>query len=184
MKRFEGKVVLITGAIGGLGMAQAKVFAEEGASLALNYIDVGTFKEDAAKFIAELEASFGGTHKAYAADITKEEEVENMMAAIVADFGHLDVLVNNAGVSINASSWKYSAEAWDKVLNVNLTGAFYCAKHALVHMREKKYGRILTDPKDWKAREKAVAGMARLGYNYRAVKDAIEDYFAEFEEEE
>lgn len=143
MKRFEGKVVLITGAIGGLGMAQAKVFAEEGASLALNYIDVGTFKEDAAKFIAELEASFGGTHKAYAADITKEEEVEAMMAAIVADFGHLDVLVNNAGVSINASSWKYSAEAWDKVLNVNLTGAFYCAKHALVQMREQKYGRIV-----------------------------------------
>ncbi len=49
---------------------------------------------------------------------------------------------------------------------------------------EKKYGRILTDPNDWKAREKAVAGMARLGYNYRAVKDAIEDYFAEFEEDE
>ncbi len=48
---------------------------------------------------------------------------------------------------------------------------------------EKKYGRILTDPNDWKAREKVVAGMARLGYNYRAVKDAIEDYFAEFEEE-
>lgn len=49
---------------------------------------------------------------------------------------------------------------------------------------EKKYGRILTDPKDWKAREKAVAGMARLGYNYRAVKDAIEDYFADWEEDE
>ncbi len=49
---------------------------------------------------------------------------------------------------------------------------------------EKKYSRYLTDPKDWKAREKVVAGMARLGYNYRAVKDAIEDYFAGFEEDE
>ncbi len=49
---------------------------------------------------------------------------------------------------------------------------------------EKKYGRILTDPDDWKAREKVIAGMARLGYNYRAVKDAIEDYFEELEEEE
>jgi regulatory protein len=58
------------------------------------------------------------------------------------------------------------------------------AEENIPEVLEKKYGRILTDPKDWKAREKAVAGMARLGYNYRAVKDAIEDYFAEFEEEE
>ncbi|MBE6850115.1 MAG: RecX family transcriptional regulator, partial [Ruminococcus sp.] len=49
---------------------------------------------------------------------------------------------------------------------------------------EKKYARYLTDPKDWKAREKVIAGMARLGYNYRAVKDAIEDYFSDWEEDE
>lgn len=143
MKRFEGKVVLITGAIGGLGMAQARIFAEEGAALCLNYIDIGTVKEDAAKFIAELEDSFGGTYKGYIADITKEDEVAGMMANIVADFGHIDVLVNNAGISINATSWKYGADAWDKIMGVNLTGAFYCAKHALGYMREQKYGRVV-----------------------------------------
>ena len=144
MKKFEGKVVLISGAIGGLGMAQARAFAEEGADLALNYLDIGTFHDDAIAFISDLEREFGGTYKSYAADITKEADVEKMIDAIVSDFGHLDILVNNAGVSINASTWKYSAEAWNKVLDVNLTGAFYCSKHALKYMREQKYGRIVS----------------------------------------
>lgn len=143
MKEFENKTVLITGAIGGLGMAQAIAFAEKGANLALNYIDVGTFKEQAEKFISELSDKFKGKYIAYAGDITKENDVEAMVKNVIEDFGRIDVLVNNAGISINSTSWKYPKESWDKVLDVNLNGAFLCSKHVLNYMRERKYGRII-----------------------------------------
>ncbi len=66
----------------------------------------------------------------------------------------------------------------------SLSGWEDAAEENIPMVLEKKYGRVLTDPGDWKAREKVIAGMARLGYNYRAVKEAIEDYFADWEEEE
>ena len=143
MKDFEDRTVLITGAIGGLGMAQAMAFAERGANLALNYLDVGTFREQAEKFISELSGKFGGKYIACSCDITKENEVEDMIKKVVEDFGRIDVLVNNAGISINSTSWKYPKESWDKVLGVNLSGAFLCSKHVLNYMREQKYGRIV-----------------------------------------
>jgi len=143
MKRFEGKTVLITGATGGLGSAVARTLAEEGASIAINYINIGDLPKLARELETELTEKYGGKHKAYEADITKESEVQTMIAGILQDFGKLDVLVNNAGISINYSSWKYPAEEWAKVLDINLTGAFYCAKHALPSMRDQQYGRII-----------------------------------------
>lgn len=144
MGTFKNKVVLITGAVGGLGAAQARIFAKEGASIAINYINIGNLTEEANKLASELTTNFGGTNKTYAADITNEEEVIKMVKNIIADFGQIDVLVNNAGISINATSWKYPADAWDKVLGVNLTGGFYCTKAVLPYMRERKYGRIIS----------------------------------------
>ena len=143
MKRFENKVVLFTGAGGGLGAVQARTFAAQGANVAVNFIDVGNFRAEAEALAAELTASFGGDHRTYAADISKEAEVDAMVAAILADYGQLDVLVNNAGISINASSWKYPSDAWEKVMAVNLTGAFLCSRAVLPHMRERQYGRIV-----------------------------------------
>jgi 3-oxoacyl-[acyl-carrier protein] reductase len=143
MKRFEGKVVLITGATGGLGSAIAKILAEEGAFVAINYINVGNLQASAEALKTELTEKFAGKHQIYAADITKETEVAAMIADIIKEFGKLDVLVNNAGISINYTSWKYPAEEWKKVLDINLNGAFYCTKHALIPMREQQYGRIV-----------------------------------------
>ncbi|MDR3258014.1 MAG: SDR family oxidoreductase [Fusobacteriaceae bacterium] len=144
MNRYEGKVVLITGATGGLGSAIARTLAEEGASIAINYINVGDLETMAKELEKEMTVKFGGKHKAYAADVTKEEEVSSMIENIVKDFGRLDVLVNNAGISINYTSWKYPAEEWQKVIAINLNGAFYCTKHALIPMREQQYGRIIS----------------------------------------
>ncbi|HPE16208.1 MAG TPA: 3-oxoacyl-ACP reductase family protein [Oscillospiraceae bacterium] len=143
MRRFEGKVVLITGAPGGLGSAQARRFASEGASVALNYVNMGNMAELAEALAAELTSEYGGTHKAYEADISTEAPVQAMVARIVEDFGHIDVLVNNAGISMNYMSWKYPEDKWRKVLDVNLFGAFFCAKAVLPHMRAQQFGRIV-----------------------------------------
>jgi 3-oxoacyl-[acyl-carrier protein] reductase len=144
LNRYEGKVVLITGATGGLGSAIARTLAEEGASIAINYVNVGNLKTIAKELETELTIKFGGKHKTYAADVTKEEDVSSMIANIIKCFGRLDVLVNNAGISINYTSWKYPAEEWQKVIAINLNGAFYCTKHALIPMREQQYGRIIS----------------------------------------
>lgn len=144
MGQFDNKVILITGGVGGLGSEHARVFAERGASVAINYLNVGNLAEDAKKLVNELTTKFGGKYKSYATDITNEDEVVSMVNKIVEDFGHIDVLVNNAGISINYSSWKYPADVWNKVLSVNLTGAFYCSKAVLPYMRDKNYGRIIS----------------------------------------
>jgi len=143
MKRFEGKTILITGGVGGLGCAQAHCFAEEGGSILINYPNIGSFAADAAALCRELTDTYGGTHKAYAADITSESEVNAMVEQIVGDFGHIDVLVNNAGISANSMSWKYPESMWEKVIAVNLTGAFHCARAVLARMKECRYGRIV-----------------------------------------
>jgi len=139
MQRLKGKVALITGATGGLGSGIASVLASEGAKVAVNYIDVGDLRLQAQELVSELK----GDHKAYAADITNEGEVSQMVRQIVEDFGRIDVLVNNAGISINHTTWNYPLEDWNKVIAVNLTGAFICSKHALPYMREQNYGRII-----------------------------------------
>jgi len=143
MGRYDGRIVLITGAVGGLGAAQARRFSSEGASVAVNYLNIGDLAKQADELIAELTENYGGIHKCYAADITKEDEVAAMVAAIIAEFGKVDVLVNNAGISVNCMSWKYPEDKWRKVLDVNLSGAFFCAKAVLPSMRKQEYGRIV-----------------------------------------
>lgn len=143
MRRFEGKTVLITGAVGGLGSAQARCFAEDGGNVLINYLDIGSFAEDAAAQCKSLTDAYGGMHKPYAADITSENEVNDMVGQIIQDFGKIDILVNNAGVSMNSMSWKYPESMWEKVIGVNLTGSFHCTRAVLVHMREHGYGRIV-----------------------------------------
>ncbi len=143
MKRFENRVVLITGAGGGLGAVQARKFASEGASVAINYINIGSLEEEAQALSDSLAAEYGGKHCIYAADVSKENEVFLMIEKIMSDYGRLDVLVNNAGISINAFTWKYPEESWRKVIDINLTGAFHCIKAVLPYMSERRYGRIV-----------------------------------------
>jgi len=120
---FENKVVLITGASGGLGRAMAKKFAQAGAKLALNDIAVA---EESLKTITQ---ELGG--KYFLADISKLEEVEKMVQDIQKEFGKLDVLVNNAGITQDKTLAKMTKEEWQRVIDINLTGVFNCAKAAL-----------------------------------------------------
>ncbi len=96
-----------------------------------------------------------------------------------------EYLVETKRYGIYRASQEMYRKGLDKQLIENaLADLEDAAEENIPLVLEKKYGRILTDPNDWKAREKVVAGMARLGYNYRSVKEAIEDYFADWEEDE
>ena len=80
---------------------------------------------------------------AYKADITSENEIMSMIEKIQTEFGTIDVLINNAGISIDGVSWKLGLDSWNKVMAVNLTGPFLCIKHTLPMMRQSGWGRII-----------------------------------------
>jgi meso-butanediol dehydrogenase/(S,S)-butanediol dehydrogenase/diacetyl reductase len=128
MKRFEGKVVLVTGAASGIGRATVERLAAEGASLAC--IDVNEkVQETAAK--AE---SLGAAAIALTCDISDEAQVEKTVAAVVARFDRLDVLANVAGILRADNTHELKVEDWDRILRVNLTGTFLMCKHAIPHL--------------------------------------------------
>ena len=115
---FSGKVVVVTGAANGIGAACARLFADSGAAVALWDIDA-----DAA---ARLVASMGGTDRvaAMTCDVAKRTDVESAVAATVARFSRIDVLVNNAGIFRAADFLDIEEDDWDAVIGVNLKGAF------------------------------------------------------------
>jgi len=130
---FENKVVLITGASGGMGWAIAKKFAEAGAKVALN--DIAQAEEALKKLVQELNESKAliSTHafRAFVADVSKFEEVEKMVQDIQKEFGRLDILVNNAGITQDRTLAKMTKEEWQRVIDIDLTGVFNCSKAAL-----------------------------------------------------
>ena len=119
----KDKVVLITGASGGIGKAIAKKFAEAEAKVALN--DIAPTEEALKSFSQEI----GG--KYFLADVSKFEEVEKMVENIQKEFGRLDVLVNNAGITQDRTLAKMTKEEWQKVIDIDLTGVFNCSKAVL-----------------------------------------------------
>ena len=130
---FENKVVLITGASGGMGRAIAQKFAEAGAKVALN--DIAPAEEALKKLVQELNESKAliSTHafRAFVADVSKFEEVEKIIQDIQKEFGRLDILVNNAGITQDRTLAKMTKEEWQKVIDIDLTGVFNCSKAAL-----------------------------------------------------
>lgn len=133
------KVAVITGGGKGIGRAIALRFAGEGAKVLLN----GTSKEAIEEVAEEIERS-GGHALAYQADIAEEANVRQMIEAALSAFGRIDILVNNSGIAgPTAPLVKVSLEDWQRTFDVNLTGAFLCAKYALPGMIEQKSGCVL-----------------------------------------
>ena len=118
--RLQDKVAFITGANSGIGKAIAERFAAEGAHVAVNYLPGGTRDSDAAVEVA----TFGTTGIAVAGDVSKREDVERMMAEVVAKFGRIDIAVNNAGIEIKKPFLDVTDDEWNRVIGVNLFGAF------------------------------------------------------------
>ena len=134
--RLEGKVAIVTGASRGLGKGIAKKLAEEGAKVVI--ADMLPADEAVAEITAE-----GGTAVSYQVNITNQEEVQAMVAFAVEKFGTLDIMVNNAGINRDGMLHKMSKENWDIVINVDLTGTFYCTQEAIKYMRGTNYGRVI-----------------------------------------
>jgi glucose 1-dehydrogenase len=130
--RLEGKNVLITGASTGIGQAIAVRFAQEGANVAINYRS-GPDQAAATEQMVRGASTNGFRSLLVQADIAREEEVRAMFAKVVNTFGSLDVLVNNAGIQKVAPSEDIDLDDFDRVLGVNLRGAFLCSREAIRH---------------------------------------------------
>jgi glucose 1-dehydrogenase len=146
-KLLAGQKALITGANSGIGKAVALALAEAGADVGVNYV-VGP---DEAEEVAAAARGFGVKAGIYKADVSSEVEVQAMVASFVADHGALDILVANAGLQRDASIAKMTLDQWNKVISVNLTGEFLCARAAIAQFRaqgdravSRSRGKIIT----------------------------------------
>lgn len=139
MGELDGKVALVTGAGSGIGHAIATRFGREGALVAVNYFG---HAEEAKRLARELEACCTRS-LAHEADVSRREQVNRMIARVVDELGPVDVLVNNAGFGEAAPFLEIDEESWQRVLSVDLTGAFFCAQACAAVMKESGGGSIV-----------------------------------------
>jgi glucose 1-dehydrogenase len=133
MRGLENKNVLITGASSGIGRAIAIRFAQEGANVAINYLSDRAEAEAAEHDVQEARKNAGSKTCLVQADISREDEVKAMFAAAIAELGSIDVLVNNAGIQKPSPSDEVETADFDRIVSVDLRGAFLCAREALRH---------------------------------------------------
>ena len=134
------KVCIITGSSRGIGKGIATAFAKEGAIIVINFRS----QEDAAKETAEeIVEKYDAEVEIVKADVSKEDQVVEIVERTRKRFGTVDILVNNAGVHKDGVVWKMDLNDWEEVVSTNLTGIFLCTKHVVPIMREKGWGRIV-----------------------------------------
>jgi meso-butanediol dehydrogenase/(S,S)-butanediol dehydrogenase/diacetyl reductase len=159
MRRFEDRTIIVTGAGSGIGAATAKRFLEEGASVVLNGRRRNKLEETASGFDTARLLILDG-------DVSDEKYLQTMVDATVTKFGGIDVLVNNAGISIFGPVLGSSVEDWHKVMRVNVDGVFLAIRAALPHLLNSK-GSIVN--------VSSVSGLGGDWYNsfYNAAKGAV-----------
>jgi 3-oxoacyl-[acyl-carrier protein] reductase len=139
MKLLEGKVALVTGASKGIGNAVAKKFAEQGADVAFTYLSSVEKGEALEKELAAM----GIKAKGYRSDASDFAAAEQLINSVVDDFGKLDVLVNNAGITKDNLLMRMNEEMWDTVINVNLKSCFNTVKAATRTFMKQRSGSII-----------------------------------------
>ncbi|MBV9365982.1 MAG: 3-oxoacyl-ACP reductase FabG [Solirubrobacterales bacterium] len=137
--RMTGRVVFVTGGTRGIGAAISRSFAEQGAAVAAGY---GRDKEQAESLLRQLEEN-DMTASIHQGNVGSAEDCRRTINEVIERHGRLDVLVNNAGITIDKTALKMTDEDWYKVLAVNLSGAFFMSQAALPHMLERGTGRII-----------------------------------------
>ncbi|WP_331371848.1 3-hydroxybutyrate dehydrogenase [Sinorhizobium chiapasense] len=134
------KTAVITGSTSGIGLAIAKAFAKTGANIVLN----GFGAPDEIRAVTDEVAGLGsGTVIYHPADMTKPEEIADLMATAAARFGGVDILVNNAGVQYVEKVEDFPVEQWDRIIAINLSSSFHTIRAALPGMKTKGWGRIV-----------------------------------------
>lgn len=143
--RFDGRVAIVTGAGHGLGRSHAKLLASRGAKVMVNDLGGsvdGTGSGSAAEDVAQEIREAGGQALSHRANVTKPDEVEDMVKQAVGEWGQVDILVNNAGILRDKSFAKMTVEDFQAVVDVHLMGSMVCTKAVWELMREAGYGRI------------------------------------------
>ncbi|MEL6580877.1 MAG: glucose 1-dehydrogenase [Cyanobacteria bacterium J06621_12] len=146
MKGLKGKNVLVTGATSGIGQAIAAHFVTEGANVALNYrnkIEKLDATKELIKKMCEQKKGCDGKVFPVEADVSEESEITRMCSEVVEQFGSLDILINNAGIQNDAPSHELDTADFDKVIQVNLRGAFLCARETIKHFMARGNGGII-----------------------------------------
>ncbi|WP_035348674.1 3-oxoacyl-[acyl-carrier-protein] reductase [Edaphobacter aggregans] len=138
MSTLNGRIALVTGASQGIGRACALELARRGAQVALAARNADKLAE-----VAQEITAAGGTAKAYILDISSEESIKAGAKAVLADFGKVEILVNNAGITRDILSMRMKRADWDSVLTTNLTGAFLLTQAVMSAMVKNRWGRII-----------------------------------------
>jgi len=136
--RLRGKKAIVTGGGSGIGSAICLAFAKEGADVAVNDID-----EEKAKKVAQIIIQLGQESMAVKADVSKSSEVKEMVEKILAKWGKIDTLVNNAGIPGAAPISEINDEEWGRMLAVHLSATFYCTRAVIESMLKRKSGKII-----------------------------------------
>ncbi len=166
----KGRVAVVTGAGKGLGRAEAMAMAAQGAKVVVNDLGAasdgtGISKGPADEVVAEIKKAGGKAVPSYAS-VADVAGAESIIKTAVDSFGRIDVLVNNAGFNRDRMIYNTSDEEWESVLQVNLSGTFYCTRAACRVMRQQNYGRIINTSSH--------AGLGNMGQaNYSAAKEGI-----------
>ena len=159
--RLKNKVAIITGGASGIGLATAKLFAKEGAKIII--WDLSAKGEDEASQLTKE----GHTVVFAKVSVANKEQVLKATEAARKQFGRIDILINNAGITKDRTLLKMSQEEWDDVISINLTGVFNCTQAVALIMKEQNYGRIVIASSN-------VAIRGNYGQtNYVATKSAI-----------
>ncbi len=157
----SGQAALVTGGGKGIGEATAKLLAESGAA-----VMVADWDEAAAAESAQAIEATGGKAASIKCDVSNRDQAHAAVEATVKAFGQIDILINNAGITRDATLLKMEPHQWDQVIAVNLTGVYNCSQAAGQHMRERQYGRIVN--------ASSISGFGNFGQsNYAATKAGL-----------
>jgi len=162
MKKLENKIAVITGGADGIGKAASTRFAAEGAT-----VIIWDLNQEKGLMLAATLNGEGLNVRFMKVNIADYAAVEKATLEVIAEFGRIDILINNAGITKDSTLKKMTPEMWQAVLDVNLTGVFNCTKHIAAFMVEKNYGRIINT-------SSVVALYGNFGQtNYVATKSAV-----------